>query len=87
MPTIKKSSDELRKKYAAAKYMLDLRPRYFELFEFRHGLADGKTHSLRECGEHFGISPERARQMEARVIDALQDFDTSPHSQVTSVGT
>ena len=74
MPTIKKSSEELRKKYAVAKYTLNLRPRYFELFEFRHGWTDGKIHTLKECGERFGISPERARQIEGRMLDELENY-------------
>ncbi len=39
------------------------------MFEFRNGLKDGVRHTLAETGKNFGgISGNRVRQLEARVI-------------------
>jgi DNA-directed RNA polymerase sigma subunit (sigma70/sigma32) len=74
---IKEVQSEIPKKYLAAKSSLTLRPRYFEVFEFMYGIIDGELHPPKECAEHFGVSTTRIRQLEARVLDALEDFDAS----------
>lgn len=39
------------------------------MFEFRNGLTDGVCHTLKETGQRFGgISGNRVRELEARVI-------------------
>jgi DNA-directed RNA polymerase sigma subunit (sigma70/sigma32) len=71
---IKKVRMDVDKKYSALKSASTLHPRYFEVFEFRHGLINGKPHTLKECGEHFGVSSERIRQVEARVLYEMENF-------------
>jgi hypothetical protein len=34
----------------------------------RFGLNGEKTHSLKECGEHFGVSENYARQLERKAL-------------------
>lgn len=68
---------EIPKKYLIVKPSLALRPRYFEVFEFMYGITDGELHPPKECAAHFGVSTTRIRQLEARVLDALEDFDAS----------
>ena len=72
---IKKASEDLLKKYLAAKSSLNLGERYFAIFELRHGLTDGRGHSLKECGERFGVGPERIRQIEGRVLYEVGKMD------------
>ena len=55
--------------YKRVKHLIKLSDRYFQMFEFRNGLADGTQHTLNETGKRFGdISGNRVRQLEARVI-------------------
>ena len=55
--------------YKQVKHLIKLKERYFDIFEFRNGLKDGTHHTLEETGERFGgISGNRVRQLEARVI-------------------
>lgn len=55
--------------YKELKHLLKLKERYCEMFEFRNGLKDGVRHTLAETGKNFGgISGNRVRQLEARVI-------------------
>ena len=54
-------------KYNACKSQLKLLPRYFDFFEYRYGISDGKIHTPEETGEKFGVSGSRARQITARV--------------------
>ena len=53
--------------YEKVKPSLKLKERYFEMFEYRYGLADGVRHTLNETGARFGISGNRANQLIARV--------------------
>ena len=43
-----------------------------ELLRLRYGFHDGIARSLQETGDHFGISRERARQIEARALQKLR---------------
>lgn len=70
----KEVQSDLNKKYLAAKSSLGLHPRYFEVFEYKHGLTDGKPHTLKECGAHFGVSSTRIAQIEARVLYQLEEI-------------
>jgi RNA polymerase primary sigma factor len=48
-----------------------------KIIEMRFGLADGITHTLEEVGQEFGVTRERIRQIEAKVLQKLKDHPTS----------
>jgi RNA polymerase sigma factor (sigma-70 family) len=41
------------------------------ILEMRFGFKDGRNYSLEKVGEHFGVSGERIRQIEARALRKL----------------
>ena len=43
-----------------------------EVLELRFGFGDGKTHSLDDVANTFGITPERVRQIEAKALRKLR---------------
>lgn len=49
-----------------------LSPREREVLEMRFGLADGTSHTLEEVGQHFGVTRERIRQIEAKALRKLR---------------
>ena len=62
----------ITEKYLGYKSSLGLKQRYYDIFEYRNGLTDGKVYTQRETGEKFGIGPTRVRQIEARVVFEVQ---------------
>lgn len=51
-----------------------LPPRELELIQMRHGLEDGHTKTLEEVSEHFGVTRERIRQMEAKAHERMRQY-------------
>jgi RNA polymerase primary sigma factor len=43
-----------------------------EVLEMRFGLVDGKDHTLEEVGQHFKVTRERIRQIEAKALRKLR---------------
>lgn len=53
--------------------LLYLSPRERKIIEMRFGLLDGVSHTLEEVGKDFGVTRERIRQIEAKVLQKLRD--------------
>ena len=49
-----------------------LTPREEQVLKLRHGLVDGRTHTLEEVGKEFDITRERIRQIEAKALRKLR---------------
>jgi RNA polymerase sigma factor (sigma-70 family) len=43
-----------------------------QVLRIRYGFHDGIARTLAETGEHFGITRERVRQIEARALEKLR---------------
>jgi RNA polymerase primary sigma factor len=50
-----------------------------EVLEMRFGLIDGKDHTLEEVGQHFKVTRERVRQIEAKALRKLRHPTRSRH--------
>jgi hypothetical protein len=46
--------------------------RYKEIIAFRFGLDGNGMHTLEEAGKKFGVTRERIRQMEAKIIEEIR---------------
>lgn len=49
-----------------------LTPREQKILKMRFGLEDGRTHTLEEVGQEFGVTRERIRQIEAKALTKLR---------------
>ncbi len=54
-----------------------LSPREKKIIIMRFGLLDGMPHTLEEVGRDFGVTRERIRQIEAKVLQKLKDHPMS----------
>lgn len=57
---------------ALEELMTALSPREMRILLLRFGLRDGRTHTLEEVGEKFGLTRERIRQIEHQALDRLR---------------
>lgn len=56
------------------KLMASLNERQQQILRLRFGMEDGVCYSLEQTGKKLGISKERARQLEKRAIEKLQEL-------------
>lgn len=54
-----------------------LAPREQKILKMRFGLTDGRTHTLEEVGQEFGVTRERIRQIEAKALSKLKKAERS----------
>lgn len=54
-----------------------LTPREQKILRMRFGIDDGKTHTLEEVGQEFGVTRERIRQIEAKALAKLRKHKDS----------
>ena len=47
-----------------------------KIIRLRFGLEDGKSHTLEEVGQEFGVTRERIRQIEAKAMEKIRDHKT-----------
>ncbi len=52
-----------------------LSPREQKILEMRFGLSDGVTHTLEEVGKEFDVTRERIRQIEAKALEKIKNFE------------
>ncbi len=65
------ATDQLLKEQVSE--MLDLlTPREQKILRMRFGLDDGRSHTLEEVGQEFGVTRERIRQIEAKALAKLR---------------
>jgi RNA polymerase primary sigma factor len=72
-----------------AEVLKTLTPREEKIIKMRFGLQDGSEHTLEEVGQHFAVTRERIRQIEAKALRKLRHpsrshklrafLDRSPH--------
>jgi RNA polymerase primary sigma factor len=54
-----------------------LNPREQKILKMRFGLEDGRTHTLEEVGQEFGVTRERIRQIEAKALQRLKKHESA----------
>jgi RNA polymerase primary sigma factor len=60
-------------KESIAEMLHYLSPRERKIVKMRFGLGDGIGHTLEEVGKEFGVTRERIRQIEAKVLQKLRE--------------
>lgn len=55
----------------------ELSPREQKILKMRFGLEDGRSHTLEEVGQEFGVTRERIRQIEAKALKKLEKHQDS----------
>jgi len=55
-----------------AEVLKTLSPREEKVIKMRFGLLDGSEHTLEEVGQHFAVTRERVRQIEAKALRKLR---------------
>ncbi|MDD4566208.1 MAG: sigma-70 family RNA polymerase sigma factor [Eubacteriales bacterium] len=61
------------------KQLARLNERERKVLEMRFGLNSGQPHTLEQVGNHFGVTRERIRQIEAKALQKLRRSNHSEH--------
>lgn len=69
--SIRDAQNDFELKHILKDKINELKPREQEFLKLRFGL-DGGEHTLKECGELFGVTGERMRQLEATALRKLR---------------
>lgn len=69
-PAVAYDSEDMR--MTIEKVLATLSPREAEVIRLRFGLGTGKPMTLEEVGEHFSLTRERIRQIEAKAFQKLR---------------
>jgi RNA polymerase primary sigma factor len=69
-PTDVATHDLLRRELESA--LATISPREARILRLRFGLVDGRTHTLEELGQKFGLTRERIRQIEGEALRRLR---------------
>ena len=67
------STSQQLAKEAINEMLTTLSPRERKIVKMRFGLGDGVSHTLEEVGREFGVTRERVRQIESKVLIKLKD--------------
>lgn len=54
---------------------IPLSDRERKIMDYRHGLTDNTLHTLEETGKLFGVTRERIRQIEGKVLDLVRRYE------------
>jgi RNA polymerase primary sigma factor len=68
---LESATDQLLKEHVSQVLAL-LTPREQKILRMRFGLEDGRSHTLEEVGQEFGVTRERIRQIEAKALAKLR---------------
>ncbi len=60
-----------------SEFLGELAPREQKILKMRFGLETGRTHTLEEVGQEFGVTRERIRQIEAKALQKLRKLERS----------
>jgi len=58
-------------------FLAVLPPREQKILRMRFGLENGRSHTLEEVGQEFGVTRERIRQIEAKALKKLEKHELS----------
>jgi RNA polymerase primary sigma factor len=56
-------------------FLSTLPPREQKILRMRFGLENGRSHTLEEVGQEFGVTRERIRQIEAKALKKLEKHE------------
>jgi len=70
---------DLNLREQTAEILKTLKPREAEILRMRFGLPDDRVYTLEEVGQHFALTRERIRQIEAKALKKLRDPSRGRH--------